>query len=592
MEVRAKSVTEFQPLIGRDWAANAAAGNKIPLFFGWLLCGLILFLVLVVLAASFIVDLPINSRLSLGNYHSALDGYLFVEVLPNTLAIGLGTVAIALFFSVPLAWLLNRTNVPFSSTFMTLMAVTVIIPGFLKGIGWLLLLSPSMGLINKFLMGSLNLKDAPFDIGTLTGIAFIQGLMLTPVIVFMMAHPMRALDPSLEEASEVSGVNRWKTMLRINLPLIWPAILGGAIYVFMVAISIFEIPALLGGLGGKNPVLATELFLNIYTYSASTPRYGISGVYGVLISVPTLIALYFYYCTIRQGHRYVTVTGRGYRPKTYDLGPFKYVGMLFVLFYLALAALLPFLVLVWVSVLPYLRMPSSEALSMVSFQGYAQVLASPYIRPVIWNTMILIVSVSVVVVFFSFMISWIVTRTKLRVRGAMDSIVMLPQALPNIGFALALLVLGLMARKWIPWIPFFGTVGIIAVAYVVVRMPYATRIINAAFLQVGQELEEAAAVCGARRSTIWRRVVVPIIGQALVFAGLWTALLSFREVTVALMLTSLHNRVLAVQVWTMWGTGDVRQAAALGVLMVLAMTVIFLFTLRLTSRRLGAGTAF
>jgi len=596
MQSDAKSVTDARHPIWREWLGDRierfAAGNSFPLFFSWCLCAVILFLALIVFASSFIVDFPINSRLSLGNYHLVLDKYLFAEVLPNTLIVGLGTVAISLFFSVPLAWLLNRTNVPLGSTFMTLMAVVIIVPGFLKGIGWLLLLSPNIGLINKFFMGLFNLKEAPFNISTLGGISFIQGLMLAPVIVFLLAHPLRALDKSLEEASEVAGISRWKTILWIDAPLIWPAILGGAIYVFMIAISVFEIPALLGGLGGKNPVLATELFLNIYTYSESVPKYGVSGVYGVLVTVPTMALFYLYYRSIRQSYRYVTVTGKGYKPRIYDLGLFKYVGMLFVLFYLSLAAFFPFLVLLWVSVIPYLQMPSAEAWSVVSFHWYRLLMERSDIQQVIWNTLILILSVSAVVVFFSFMISWIVTRTKLRIRGLLDGIAMLPQALPHLGFGLALLVLGLMARKWLPWFSFHGTIGIIAVAYVVTRISYATRITNAALLQVSQELEEAAFICGAKKFIIWWKVIVPIIGQAVVFAGLWTALLSFREVTVALILTSLHNRVLAVQVWTMWLTGDVGQAAALGVLMILAMSVIFLLTLRLTSRRLGTHGIF
>jgi iron(III) transport system permease protein len=591
MEVKASSISRVKPVIRQEWIAGVVerftVGNSIPLFFSWAICGVILLLVFFVLAASFIVDLPVESRFSLGNYTAVFNTTLFSEVLPNTLMVGFGTVAVALFFGIPLAWLIHRTDLPFAHLFLALIAVSVIVPGFLKGIGWILLLSPKVGLINRFLMSVFNLKEAPFDIQTLAGIGFIQGLMMTSPIVFLLAGPMRNLDPSLEEASEVTGAKRWKTILWVVIPLLRPAVLGGAIYVFMTAISLFEIAALLGGMGGKNSVLATELFLNIYTLSASVPQYGVSGVYGVIIAAPSLIALYYYYLAIKQSHRYVTVTGKGYRARIHSLGSFKFIGVLFVLFYLALAVVFPLIILLWASLLPYLQLPSWRALSAVSLESYTRVIQIPGIWRLIWNTVVLIGCVSALVLFFSFMISWIVTRTKLRIRGLMDSTAMLPHAFPNIGFALALLIIALMARKWLPWLPFYGTVGIIVVAHVLARISYGTRVTNAALIQVSQELEEVAYICGSRQWTVWWKVIMPTISRSLVFLGLWTALLSFREVSMALMLAGPDNQVLSTYVWTTWVRGDLNMTAALGVMMVLVMGALFLTIQRLATGGLG-----
>ncbi|MBI4526255.1 MAG: iron ABC transporter permease [Deltaproteobacteria bacterium] len=561
-----------------------SAGNGIPLLLGGAVCALILVLVAIVLLVSFLVDFPISFRFSLDNYKSVLNTYLFREVVPNTLIVGLVTVAVSLAFGIPLAWLLHRTNLPYANLFLTLIAVSVIVPGFLKGIGWILLLSPNVGFINRLLMDLFGLENPPFDIGTLTGIGFIQGLMMTSALVFLFSGPMRSLDPSLEEASEISGARRWTTIRCVLVPLLRPAVLGGAIYVFMTAISLFEVAALLGGMGGKNQVLATELFLSIYTLTASVPQYGVSGVYGALIAIPSLVALYYYYVMLQQTHRYVTVTGKGYVARTHDLGAFKYLGVFFVLFYLVLAVFLPLIVLVWASLLPYLQLPSWDALSVISLKSYRRIMNLPGIWKIVSNTVVLTVSVSLWVMILSFMVSWIVTRTKMRIGIFMDSIVMLPHAFPNIGFALALLILALLVRMWFPSVPFYGTVGILVLAHVVTRISYGTRVINAALVQISRELEEAAYICGSKQVVVWWKVILPIISRSLVYLGLWTGLLSFREVSMALMLSGPDNQLLSNYVWTAWVRGDLNVASALGVIMVVVMGAMFLIVQKLGGR--------
>ena len=554
-----------------------AGGNGIAVLLSGAVCSVILLLVLILLAASFLADFPVESRISLENYESVFHGIFFSEILPNTLFVGIGTVAVSLAFGIPLAWLIHRTNLPYGNLFLTLIAVSVIVPGFLRGIGWILLLSPKVGLINHLLMSLFQLKNPPFDINTLSGIAFIQGLMMTSPVVFLLAGPMRNIDPALEEASEIAGARRWKTMLRIVIPILLPAVLGGAIYVFMTAISLFEVAALLGGLGGKNAVVATELFLSIYTLSASVPAYGVSGVYGVIIAVPSLFALYYYFVAIRQSHRYVTVSGKGYRCKIHDLGLWKGVGLAFVLFFLTLAVFLPLVILLWASLLPYLQIPSRQAFSAMTLESYFRIAQIPGMGRMIWNTIVLVITVSVAVLIFSFMISWIVTRTKLRIRGFVDGIAMLPHAFPNVGFALALLVLALVLRKYLPSVPFYGTVGIIALAHTLTRISYGTRVANAALLQISPELEEVAYVCGSKQLTVWMKVILP------------TVLLSFREVTIALMLTGPDNQVLATYVFTTWLRGDLNFTAAIGVIMVLAMGILFLIVEKLTTARMNVG---
>lgn len=568
-------------------AVDAISGNSIAHLSAWVVCSMILFLSGLILWATFAPGLPFEGGFTLENYVEVFGSEHLGEVVWNTFQVGAGTVVIALGFGLPLAWLLNRTDIPFRSLFVTMLAVTVIMPGLVKAMGWIMLLSPQIGLINTFLVELLGLRAAPFDINSLWGIAFVQGLGLTPSMFFLVSGPMRMLDPALEEAAEVVGAHRWKTLLWVTWPMLWPATLGGVIYIFMTAIAMFDVAGLLGGLS-ENRVLATELFLAVQPFEGSLEiRYGVAGIYGLLIVVPSLVALVFYFQTIKQTYRYAVITGKGYRPKTVALGGFRYAAVAFVSLYLTLAVLLPFFVLLWASLLPSLRMPSLEALSLVSLRWYREIHHVLGGWGVVRNTLTLVIVSSVLVLFFSFMISWVVVRTKLWSRQLLDTIAMLPHAIPGLGFAFALLIVGIIIARWAPWVPFYNTVWIIVVGNVLNRLSYATRITNAALIQVQQELEEAALICGARKWTSMWRVMLPLIRPSLVFAGLWTALLVFREVSMALLLVGPNNKVFATQLWILWRQGDLTQAAALSTVLVLIMGLLILLLQKMAGARIG-----
>jgi len=547
----------------------------LPAFFAWLICGAIVAVSSIVLILSFLQDFPMSSALGIQNYVDAMDRYLFAEVLPNTVLVGIGTVGVVLFFSVPLAWLLTRTNVPLRTTWISLLAVSVVVPAYLKAMGWIMLINPKMGLLNKLLADLLGIPDIPLDVASLWGISFIQGLMLTPVMFFLLAGPMRSIDPALEEAAIVAGASAWKRFWRINMRLLWPATLGGMIYTMMSAISIFDAAAMLGGFD-KNPVLATAMFLRVEAGGGGEiPNYGVAGVYGLLLTGPSLVALYFYFQVIKQQHRYAVIGGRGYRPATVDLGRFKVLGLAFILTYLTLAVFFPFLMLLWQSFLPYLQFPSRHAFATMSFIQYLNA-GSVASKGSILNTATLVLFATVLTLFFGFMVSWIVTRTRLLGRQVLDSISMLPHAIPGLAFAFALLVVAIMARKYAPWLPLYGTVLVLVIAHVMNRISYVTRVANAALLQVSSELEEAALICGAKRLVAIFRILIPLVGPALLFAGLWTAIIVFRDLTIALMLWGPKNAVISVLVWQAWRSGNYTLAAATGVIMVVLLgTLVF-----------------
>lgn len=578
----------------RERASRFFGPLFLPLTSSWVLLSCIVVLTLLVFYMTFVPGLPTQPGLTLDHWRGVVRPFMFRTVLPNTLAISIGTVAVALFFACPLAWLLNRTAMPFRSLLITAIALPVIIPSFVKGMGWILLVNERIGFVNTFLAHLLNVQTVPLNMNNVFGISWVMGLSLAPTVFFLISGSMQAMDPSLEETAVVVGANRMRTFLHVDLPLVLPATLGAAIYIFMTAISIFETPALIGA--GRVPVLSTELFYTVHStgvFVNVSPPYGAAGVYGILIALPSLLALHFYHRVITKARSYEVITGKAYRPRLTELGRFKYVGISFVLLYLLLAVVLPMLLVVWASLLPILEMPSLRAVGKISLANYWEAIPTFGGIRVITNTVILVSSVTALAVFFSFMVSWIVVRTRLRVRYLVDTLIMLPHAIPGLAYAFAVYIMGILVAVYFSWEGLRGTLLAIAIVHVIERVSYATRITNAGLLQVHHELEECGRVCGAGIvATMWH-VMMPLLRPSLIFAGTWTALLTFRDVTVPLFLASSENRVLAVAIWQLWGTGNLTMASAGAVIMVGAMGLILLVAIWLggigivPQRRLG-----
>ena len=522
--------------------------------------------VLTIIITSFRIGLPgETSALTLENYREAfLDPFTW-QVLKNTVFFALGTIVVIFFFAVPAAWLIERTDIPCRRLWLTLMGLGIVIPTFLKAIAWILLLSPKIGILNKLFMEILGLDTAPISIYNLWGMSFIQGIILTPPAFFMIAAAYKSMDPSLEEAAFVSGVGRLKTLFFINLRLTLPAILAAILYLFITTIEVFEIPGLIGA-PARIFVFSTLIYYATHP-EVGLPKYGLAGAYGMIMLVLAFASSYLYFRVIRQSHKYVVITGKGYRPRLIELGRMKSLAVLFLLFYFTLEIFLPFVTLVWASLVPYIQVPSAEAFSKITLANYLKVPDYSGWKPIL-NTVLLMLSAPTLSIFLSLIISWVVIRSQVRGRYLLDGIAFLPHAVASILFAVALSYIALVYRQFFP---LYGTLAIIILANAIKYVSFGTRTLNGALIQIHRELEEAAQMTGASNLRILRKIVIPLIGAALFNSWLWIALLTFREVTMALTLISPKNVVLSTLVWNLWGAGYVPEAAAMGVILVFVL---------------------
>ena len=494
--------------------------------------------------------------LTLANFKAVLLAPGTRAILWNTLLFASGTMLVTLSIAVPLVWLLNKTDLPGKGFFYLLMTVSVLIPTFLRAIAWILLTSPRIGL-----PGLLGFERLDFNLYNLAGMSFVQGISFVPASFFMLSAAYRAMDPALEEAAYTSGISKLMTFLRIIVPLTLPAIAAAFIYYFITALSVFEAPAILGLPNGIF-VLSSAIFEAVEA-RGGLPKYGQAGALGILILVIGLSASFFYVRIIRQTQKYAVVTGRGYKPRLVALGKLKPLALAFVLLYFCLELLLPFLIFLWASFLTYLRVPSWEALSKLTWINYSNIFDYGGTEPFI-NTLILISAAPLLTVALSIPVSWIVVRSRFAYRGTLDTLVFLSHSVPNIVLGVTLLYLFLIARNSIA---IYGTLFALIIANIINSLAYATRTINSSMIQIHRELEEAARVSGVSGFITVAKVTIPLIAGAVFNSWIWVVLLTYREVTMALVLGSPENRVVSTVIWSLWSEGRVPQVSALGVVM-------------------------
>ncbi len=431
------------------------------------------------------------SPYTLGNYTSLLADPYNYRVMVTTLIFSGVTIAVAIPLGFLFAWFIERTDLRYKALAMSLLSIGILFPTFLKAMGWVFLCHPRIGVINIFIMRLFDLKNAPLNVATLGGIGFVQGLTLTPLAYLMISAALRSMNPALVEASNVHGVSKLKTLLGVELPLIWPALFSAVIWMFTVAIAAFDVPGVIG------------MANNIFTFSTAVyfminpneglPRYGLSGAYGTLMVIFSLILMIPYFVALKQSHRYQIVSGKSYQSRPVELGRWWVLGWGLLGLYFTLAFILPLLAIFWVSLLPYVQIPSRQALASISFERYTALALDSGLLQAGVNTLLLMVLVPTLIVIICAAISWIVTRSRWRWRVALDAIAFLPHPVPNLLFALAIAYFALLVSDVVP---VYGTLFVIIAVYVTCWISFGTRVLNNSMIQLHRELEEAAQIGG------------------------------------------------------------------------------------------------
>lgn len=501
---------------------------------------------------------------TLSNYAQLVADPSVLSVLWNTAQFALGATLCALALGLPIAWLTERTDLPGKAVVYSIMTLGLLIPGIYTAMGWTFVAHPRIGFVNTWLRGAFGADGPVLDVTTPLGMAFVQGLSTAPLAFILTVQTFGAMNPSLEEAARAHGLSLLRTMRRVTLPLAWPGILAALIYILILALATFDIPAILG-LGNRVYMLSTYIYLKTHPQGAGAPEYGITAALGAVMIAVALVLTLWYSQVLRQGHRYQVITGKGYRPTRLKLGRWTIVAWLGIGVYTLLSKVVPVAMLAFAAFTPYLVPPTPDNLRLLSLANYSQIDVGLVMRG-LTNTAILVAVVPLAVIFFAFCLSWLIVRSRSRLRYGLEFGAFLPHALPDVILAVSALLLGLFVLGKV--IPIYGTVWLIALVYLLGRMAFATRAFNASLLQIHRELEEAAFVAGLSQARTAWRVVLPIVRPAVLSVWIWSALLIYRELTVAAFLVSQENITLPAVVWSFWMAGGRNMAAAVTLVMI------------------------
>jgi iron(III) transport system permease protein len=519
--------------------------------------------------------LPFESTVtSLGNYAVIFTSPAMATIFFDTLLFTVGSLAIGLPVAIMLAWLVERSALPGRAWIANAILVPMTIPSLLSAIAWIQLLDPRTGLVNVvvraiFAMAS---DSGPFDIYSLYGMCFVQGLRLVPSAYLMIAASFRAMDPSLEEQSAMAGRGVARTTLRITLPIMRPALLAALIYFIIVVIESFDIPGLLG-FTARIRVLSTAIYWATHS-EVGLPDYGLASALGTIILAAALVLMWIYQRLTAHQERFATVTGKGYRPRQVNLGGWTGLASAFCLGYVFVAVILPFVMLLWTSVQPFYAIPSADSLSRVSFDGYFNLWGDNSVVRAVKNTLVVALVTSLATVLLAVLVSWFVVRrqrTGSALANYLATVSFLPQCVPSIVIGLAFIFVYVRFP-----LPIYGTLWIIALAMTTRYLAFSSRTATSALMQVHGELEEASQMSGAPWSKTLRRITMPLLAPAMINVILWVAVHAMQELSMAIMLYNPDTVVVSTMIWSMWQNGRTADAAVLGVLLTVLSALLLL----------------
>ncbi len=525
--------------------------------------------------------LPLEAtEFTLANYSQVFASGATYGLLFNSFWYAAGATILCTVLSISLAWLLERTNVPWRSMLMVLILAPMGVPGIVSAMSWTLMANPNNGLLNVMLRGLLDISPpGPLDIYSIPGMIVVTALQFVPGLYLLLSAGFSRLYPSLEEASSLSGAKRGTTFRRITLPLLMPSILASFIFYFVFFMEVFEIPAVLG-MPNRIFVLSTAVFEAMHP-RFGLPNYGLASGYAILTIILAGVLIYLYGRVVRHQDRFAVVTGKAYRPRLIDLGGWKPVCVGAVLMYFTLAVGLPFFILVWTSLLPSYLTPSLEALTRISVASYLEVIHTSALLHSVQNTAVVAVLTSTVTLTIATVIAWLGVRRPFRGSGFADRFTFTIFGMPGIVIALGLIFIYIALP-----LPIYGTIVILSIAMVTRFLPYITRLMGPAFLHIHRELEDASSINGANWSRTMANITLPLVRPALARGWLWVFVHAMVETGMAVMLLVVDNETVPVTLWIAWFERANRgYSSALAVLLMLASGIFTYFIVRWTIPR-------
>lgn len=438
------------------------------------------------------------------------------DLLWNTARLVLGAVLACAVLGVGAAWLVERSSVPGRRVWHVLLVAPLAVPAFVHGFAWISVLP---------------------GLDTYAGALLVVTLSYFPFVYLPAVAAFRGLDPALEDTARGLGLSTWAVFLRVQLPQLRVAVLGGSLLVALHLLAEFGALQML-----RYPTFTTAIYDQ---YRATFNGPGATTLAGVLV----LLCLVLLVAEIGlRGRRGYARSGRGAvraaRPAA--------LGRLTVPALLALAALVGLSLAVPLGSLGYWMARGAAALN---WSGLASTTGS---------TLGLAAAAAVLTTAMALPTGWLAVRARGRVSTLLERSTYLGSSVPGIVVALALVTVSIRATPWL-----YQTVPVLLAAYAILFLPRAVVTVRSAVEQAPPLLDDVAASLGSSTSDRLRRVTLPLLapglgaGAALVFLAVVT------ELTATLLLAPTGTRTLATAFWSASSALDYGAAAPYAVVMVL-----------------------
>jgi len=503
-----------------------------------------------------------------------------IAPLVNTLVLALGTGIFSVVLGVPLAWATARTDMPLRRFVRALVALSYITPPYLTALAYIILMGPDAGYFNRALRPIFGFESGPLNVFSMGGIIFVIGLHVFAYTYFMTYGALRAVDASFEEAAQILGARRWYVARRINLPLVAPAITGGALLAAVDSMALFGPQAFLG-----LPANITFLPTRIYgVLGAYPPRWEEASALSLALVLLTVCGL-----TIQRGYldrrSFVTIGGRGVRTQRTRLGAWKWPLLAFCLAVVFLSALAP----IGVLTIAAFSKSWTEPLvwSNVTLANFQTALFDDQVAVRgILNSFRLATAAAALAVIIGACVAYIDLRTKVRGRRVLDYLAILPLGLPG-----TVMAVGVLLAFIRPPFAIYGTIWILLVAYVARFVPLATRSANATLRQIDPSLEEAGRITGASWLRTMRLILLPLGRPGLIVAFLLVFIPALSELSATILLYTAGTETIAVAIFRLNDLGRLEVVAALAVFTIAVILVVSLLLNRLSGESQAAAAA-
>ena len=484
--------------------------------------------------------------------------------LINTLVISGLTTLFGVILAFPLAFLVGRTDMYGKKFFRTLFVTTYMVPPYVGAMAWLRLLNPNAGVLNKFLMQMFNLPKAPFNIYTVGGIVWVLTCFYYPYAFITISRAMEKMDPSLEEASKISGASPLKTLMTITIPMMTPSIIAAGLLVFVASASAFGIPSIIGA-PGQIYTVTTRII--DFVHIGSDEGLNDAMVLAVFLMVIANIVLYITTFVIGK-RQYITMSGKSTRPNIVELGKWRMPITVIISIFSFFVVILPFVTVALTSFT--VNMGKPIGLSNMSMSAWNKVFSRASILSSTKNSIIAGLAAAFFGIMISCIMAYLLQRTNVKGKRIPDFLITLGSGTPSVTIALALIIS--MSGKF--KINIYNTLTIMIIAYMIKYMLMGMRTVVSAMSQVHPSLEEAAQISGANWLRMLKDVTVPLIGASIVAGFFLIFMPSFYELTMSTLLYSSNTKTIGYELYIYQTYHSQQVASALATAILLFVIII------------------